>query len=598
MGTMQPAPQDYPFFMQAQISKLLAAAVSSLQDTGDLPADTTTEVQVTRSKDNTHGDFASNLALQLSNVARVPARTLAEKIVEHIPQDSSIAKVEVAGPGFINFYLRTGHEAETLHQILQGKERFGRSKTHTSRKILIEFVSANPTGPLHVGHGRGAAYGASIAHLLEAAGHKVQREYYINDTGRQMDILAVSVWLRYLELCGETLHFPVNAYQGDYIWDIAASVHREHEDDFLHPAEEVLDLWPGGHTDEEADAESRIDAIISKAKKLLAEDGYKTLLGYALDTLTRDIRNDLELFAVTFDQWYSEHSLGQARIQDVLDTLTENGHTYQKDGALMFRSTAFGDEKDRVLIRKNGKPTYFASDIAYHLDKYDRNFDQLINIWGADHHGYMARMQAAMQALGKDTGRLQILLVQFANLYKNGERLPMSTRSGEFVTLRQLRKQIGKDAARFFYVMRRCEQHLEFDLDLATSKTQDNPVYYVQYAHARICSILKQSTSPLQDEILEDIDDGPLVSIQEKTLIKQLAQFPESVRTAADQLAPHIIVNYLRELASSFHRFYNAHQVLVPETEMRNARLKLIRATQIVLSNGLKLLDVSAPEQM
>ncbi len=584
--------------MQAQISKLLAAAVSSLQDTGDLPADTNTEVQVTRSKDNTHGDFASNLALQLSKAARVPPRTLAEKIAEHIPQDSGIAKVEVAGPGFINFYLNTGHEAEILRQILQRQERFGHSKKHTGRKILIEFVSANPTGPLHVGHGRGAAYGASIAHLLEAAGHEVQREYYINDTGRQMDILAVSVWLRYLELCGQTLHFPVNAYQGDYIWDIAASVHREHEHAFFHPAEEVLDLPPGGHADEKADAESHIDAVIGKAKKLLAEDGYQTLLGYALDTLTRDIRNDLDLFAVTFDQWYSEQSLGQARIQDVLDTLTENGHTYQEDGALLFRSTAFGDEKDRVLVRKNGKATYFASDIAYHLDKYDRNFDQLINIWGADHHGYMARMQAAMQALGKDTGRLQILLVQFANLYKNGERLPMSTRSGEFVTLRQLRKQIGKDAARFFYVMRRCEQHLEFDLDLATSKTQDNPVYYVQYAHARICSILKQSTSPLQDEVLADIDDGPLVSMQEKTLVKQLAQFPESVRAAADQLAPHMIVNYLRELASSFHRFYNAHQVLVPETEMRNARLKLIRATQIVLGNGLKLLDVSAPEQM
>ncbi len=583
--------------MQAQISKLLAAAVSSLQETGDLPADTNTEVQVTRSKDSTHGDFASNLALQLSKIAEVPPRTLAEKIAEHIPQDSGIAKVEIAGPGFINFYLRTAHEAEILRQILQGKECFGHSKIHTGRKILIEFVSANPTGPLHVGHGRGAAYGASIAHLLEAAGHEVQREYYINDTGRQMDILAVSVWLRYLELCGQTLHFPVNAYQGDYIWDIAASVHREHKHDFFHPAE-VLDLPSDEHAVEEADAESRIDAVIDKAKKLLAEDGYNILLGYALDTLTRDIRNDLDLFAVTFDQWYSEQSLGQARIQDVLNTLTENGHTYQKDGALLFRSTAFGDEKDRVLIRKNGKATYFASDIAYHLDKYDRNFDQLINIWGADHHGYIARMQAAMQALGKDTGCLQILLVQFANLYKNGERLPMSTRSGEFVTLRQLRKQIGKDAARFFYVMRRCEQHLEFDLDLATSKTQDNPVYYVQYAHARICSILKQSTSPLQDEILADIDDRPLVSIQEKNLVKQLAQFPESVRAAADQLAPHIIVNYLRELASSFHRFYNAHQVLVPETEMRNARLKLIRATQIVLGNGLKLLDVSAPEQM
>ena len=583
--------------MQAQISKLLAAAVSSLQDTGDLPADTNIAVQVTRSKDNTHGDFASNLALQLAKAAKVPAHALAEKIAAHIPEDPGIAKIEIAGPGFINFYLHTGHEAETLRQILQSKERFGRNKTHTSRKILIEFVSANPTGPLHVGHGRGAAYGASIAHLLEAVGHQVQREYYINDTGRQMDILAVSVWLRYLELCGQTLHFPDNAYQGDYIWDIAASIHREHKHAFFHPAED-LSLHSDKLTDEEADAESHIDTVIGEAKKLLAEDNYKTLLGYALDTLTHDIRNDLELFAVTFDQWYSEQSLGQARIQDVLNTLTENGYTYQKDGALLFSSTAFGDEKDRVLIRKNGKATYFASDIAYHLDKYDRDFDQLINIWGADHHGYMARIHAAMQAFGKDTSRLQILLVQFANLYENGERLPMSTRSGEFVTLRQLRKQIGKDAARFFYVMRKCEQHLDFDLDLATSKTHDNPVYYVQYAHARICSILKQDTSPLQDEILADVDDGLLVLEQEKSLVKQLAQFPESVQVAADQLAPHIIVNYLRELASSFHRFYNAHQVLVPEPEMRNARLKLIRATQIVLNNGLKLLDVSAPEQM
>ena len=594
---MQPALQDYPFSMQAQISKLLAAAVSSLQDTGDLPADTNIAVQVSRSKDNTHGDFASNLALQLSKAAKVPARTLAEKIAAHLPEDSNIAKVEIAGPGFINFYLHISYEAEILRQILQSKECFGRNKTHTGRKILIEFVSANPTGPLHVGHGRGAAYGASIAHLLEAVGHQVQREYYINDTGRQMDILAVSVWLRYLELCGQTLHFPDNAYQGDYIWDIAAAVHREHKHAFLHPAE-ALNLQCGKHTGEETDAESRIDAVIRKAKNLLAEDDYKMLLGYALDTLTSDIRNDLELFAVTFDQWYSERSLGQARIQDVLNTLTRNGHTYQKDGALLFNSTAFGDEKDRVLIRKNGKTTYFASDIAYHLDKYDRDFDQLINIWGADHHGYMARIQAAMEALGKDTSRLHILLVQFANLYENGEKLPMSTRSGEFVTLRQLRKQIGKDAARFFYVMRKWEQHLNFDLDLATSKTHDNPVYYVQYAHARICSILKQSTTPLQDEILADIDDGLLASEQEKSLVKQLAQFPESVQAAADQLAPHIVVNYLRELASFFHRFYITHQVLVPEPEMRNARLKLIRATQIVLNNGLKLLDVSAPEQM
>ena len=594
---MQPALQDYPFFMQAQISKLLAAAVSSLQITGDLPADIDTAVQVIRSKDNTHGDFASNLALQLSKTAKVPARMLAKKIAAHIPESSSIAKIEVAGPGFINFYLHTSHEPEILSQIIKSKESFGHSKTHAHKKILIEFVSANPTGPLHVGHGRGAAYGATIAHLLEAAGHVVQREYYVNDTGRQMDILTVSVWLRYLELCGQTLHFPNNAYQGDYIWDIAASVHREHPHTFLHSTE-ALDLSPGKNIHEEADEEIRIDAVISKAKKLLAVGGYNTLLHHARDTLMRDIRDDLELFAVTFDQWYSEQSLDQAKIKAAIDTLTKNGYTHRKDGALLFDSTAFGDEKDRVLIRKNGKATYFASDIAYHLDKYDRGFDQLINVWGADHHGYIARMQAAMQALGKDNNRLQIMLVQFANLYENGKKLSMSTRSGEFVTLRQLRKQIGKDAARFFYVMRRCEQHLDFDLDLATSKTQDNPVYYVQYAHARICSILKQIDSPLQDEILVGIDDEALASEQEKSLIKRLAQFPENVQASANQLAPHIIVNYLRDLAGSFHRFYNAHQVLISEPEVRNARLKLIRATQIVLSNGLKLLDVSAPEHM
>ena len=594
---MHPALQDYPFFMQAHISKLLAAAVASLQDAGDLPTDTDAPIQVIRSRDSAHGDFASNLALQLSKTAGVSARMLAEKLVANMPEYPEIEKIKVAGPGFINFYLRTGHAPRLLSHIIQSKNSFGHSKASPSKKILIEFVSANPTGPLHVGHGRGAAHGASIAHLLEATGHEVKREYYVNDTGRQMDILAVSVWLRYLELCGQTLPFPSNAYQGDYIWDIAASIHREHQHKFLPPVE-ALDLEPGTDSHEKADEEAHIDAVIKKAKNLLSEDGYNTLLRHALDTLLRDIRDDLELFAVTFDQWYSERSLGQARIQAIIDTLTENGHTFQKDGALMFRSTVFGDEKDRVLVRKNGKVTYFASDIAYHLDKYDRGFDQLINIWGADHHGYMARMQAAIQALGKDKNCLHIQLVQFANLYENGKKLPMSTRAGEFVTLRQLRKRIGKDAARFFYVMRKCEQHLDFDLDLATAKTQDNPVYYVQYAHARICSILKQNDSPLQDEELLKVDEEVLTAEQEENLLRQLAQFPENVRAAANHLAPHIVVNYLRDLASSFHRFYNTHQVLVPEQELRYARLKLIRATQIVLSTGLNLLDVSAPEQM
>ena len=583
--------------MQMRISKLLADAVSSLQTAGDLPADMDTDVHVTRSKDKTHGDFASNLALRLSRSANVPAHVLAEKITAHIPEDPGIAKIEIAGPGFINFYVRTSLEAEILNQIIHEKDRFGHNRKPTNRKILIEFVSANPTGPLHVGHGRGAAYGATIANLLEAAGNEVQREYYVNDAGRQMDILTVSVWLRYLELCGQPLRFPDNAYQGDYIWDIAASVHREFRHAFLHPAE-TWEPQASKNDNGQADAEAYIDAIIGKAKELLTEDEYGTLLGRALDTIAHDIRNDLELFAVTFDRWYSEQSLTRTRVQAVLDTLTANGHTYRQDGALWFNSTAFGDEKDRVLVRENGQATYFASDIAYHLDKYERSFDQLINIWGADHHGYIARVQAAMQALGKDHKRLRILLVQFANLYEDGKKLAMSTRSGEFVTLRQLRKQVGKDAARFFYVMRKCEQHLDFDLDLATSKTQDNPVYYVQYAYARICSILEQTDPPLLDDGLIGADAEPLVQEQEKGLIKLLAQFPENVQAAADQLAPHIIVRYLRNLANSFHSFYNAHQILTADSAIRNARLKLIRATQVVLNNGLALLDVSAPEHM
>ena len=582
--------------MQAQISKLLAAAVSRLQDMGDLPADLDADTRVQRTRDKSHGDFTTNLALRLSGPVGMPASILAGKIAEHIPECSGIAKIETADPGFINFYMHDLTEAGILDQIIDGKEHFGCNPESTGKKVLIEFVSANPTGPLHIGHGRGAAYGATIANLLEAAGCEVQREYYVNDTGRQADILTVSVWLRYLELCGQILDFPASAYQGDYIWDIAAAIHREHAESFLHPAE----AWIRAHENggKQDDAEAYVDMVIERAKSLLTQGEYETLRTCALDTISRDIRDDLERFAVTFDRWYSELSLTHDKVQAVLDTLAARGHTYRKDGALWFRSTTFDDAKDRVLVRENGQPTYFASDIAYHLDKYERGYDRLINIWGADHHGYVPRMLAAMQALGKDPGRLSILLVQFANLFEGGEKLAMSTRSGEFLPLRQLRKQVGKDAARFFYVMRKCEQHLDFDLDLATSQTQDNPVYYVQYAHARICGILRQADPPVQDEELATSEASLLVQEQEKNLIKHLARFPESVQAGAEQLAPHVVVSYLRNLANSFHSFYNAHQVLVSDPALRSARLKLARAAQIVLGNGLALLDVSAPERM
>ena len=591
--------------MQKHIGKLLQDAVSNLRNRGDLPADTETDVHVTHSKDKAHGDFASNLALQLAGRVNLPAREIAEKIVAQIAADPAIAKIEIAGAGFINFYMRVGsHHTDLLRRILSEQDNFGKTDKYAGNKIQIEFVSANPTGPLHVGHGRGAAYGAAIANLLEAVGYEVYREYYLNDAGRQMDILATSVWLRYLELCGETIVFPDGAYRGDYVWDIAASLHREYQAQFLHSPT----AWPSrsaanGSRDEDRDA--HLDAVISIAKELLGARDYAIFAERALDTITDDIKDDLERFDVHFDNWYSERSLmtndsltTSNKVQTVLDELTGNGHTYNKDGARWFRSTAFGDEKDRVLRRENGQTTYFASDVAYHLEKYERGFDQLINIWGADHHGYIARVKAALAALGKDPKRLRILLVQFANLYEGGVKLAMSTRSGEFVTLRQLRKQVGKDAARFFYVMRKCEQHLDFDLDLAVSQSQDNPVYYVQYAHARICSIFKQADNHHRQHDFVAADTVVLVEEQERTLMKCLDQFQEKVLVAAKQLAPHVVVNYLRELATAFHSFYNAHQVLVDDPILRDARLKLIHATQVVLRNGLALLDVSAPRRM
>ena len=584
--------------MQAHISKLLSDAVTSMQTAGDLPADVKVEIHVTRSKDKAHGDFATNLALKLAKPMNTPARQLAERIVGRIPKDPIINKIEIAGPGFLNFYLRANHQAEILNQILSEKDNFGSTDIYSGNKVHIEFVSANPTGPLHVGHGRGAAYGATIANLLEAVGHDVYREYYVNDAGRQIDILTTSVWLRYLELCGESLTFPINAYQGDYIWDIAATLHREYGNQYQHPVQAwISQLPPDEH--EGGDKEIYIDAIINKTKELLGETDYEIFAKRSLDTITNDIKDDLELFGVHYDNWYSEQSLvKENHVQTALEELTKNEYTYQKDGALWFRSTFFGDEKDRVLVRENGQTTYFASDVAYHLEKYKRGFDQLIDIWGADHHGYIERVKAAVEALDKDPKNLHILLVQFANLYKSGEKLAMSTRTGEFVTLRQLRKQVGKDAARFFYVMRKCEQHLDFDLDLATSQSQDNPVYYVQYAHARICSIFAQAGKQLEDNELIEADSSLLVQTHEKELINSMDQFPEKIISAADQFSPHIVVNYLRDLANIFHSFYNAHQVLVDDLALRNARLKLIRATQIVLKNGLSLLDVSAPQHM
>ncbi len=586
--------------MKQQVKALLAAALTRLADAGTVPADAVTDPQLERTRDPSHGDFSTNAAMVLAKLAGTKPRDLAERVIAALPASPLIAKTEVAGPGFINFHLAPDAYLALVPEILTQGPAYGRSRIGAGRRVQVEFVSANPTGPLHVGHGRGAAYGAAVADLLAAVGFEVHREYYVNDAGRQMDILAASVWLRYLELAGEEMDFPSNGYKGDYVWDIAATLHREHGDAYRCPTAEVfqgvpLDAPAGG------DKETHIDGVIDAAKRLLGDNRYRYVFELGLNTILDDIRDDLALFGVTYERWYSERSLTEAgAVNRALERLRHSDYAYEKDGALWFRSTGFGDEKDRVLVRENGQSTYFASDIAYHLDKFDRGFDRVIDIWGADHHGYIPRVKAALQALGEDPDRLDVLLVQFAVLYRGGEKVPMSTRSGQFVTLRELRKEIGRDAARFFYVMRRCEQHMDFDLDLAKSQSADNPVYYVQYAHARVCSVLRQAADkgiPLEPTAgtthLELLTED-----HEQALLKDLARYPEVLEGAALGEEPHQIANYLRELATGLHTYYNAHQFLVPDADLRDGRVKLILAVRVVLQNGLGLLGVSAPETM
>jgi arginyl-tRNA synthetase len=428
----------------------------------------------------------------------------------------------------------------------------------------------------------------------------VHREYYVNDAGRQMDILATSVWLRYLELCGEALEFPSNGYRGDYVWDIASTLHREHGDAYRHPAGEVFDGVPLDEPDG-GDKETHIDGLIAQARSLLGDNRYRFVFELGLNVILDDIRDDLSLFGVDYQEWYSERALTESgAVNKVIDQLRDSGALYEKNGAWWFRSTDFGDEKDRVVVRENGQTTYFASDIAYHMDKLERGFDRVIDVWGADHHGYVPRVKAALQAMGGDPSRLDVLLVQFAVLYRGGQKAQMSTRSGEFVTLRELRKDVGRDAARFFYVMRKCEQHMDFDLDLAKSQSSDNPVYYVQYAHARIHAVLRQAAEKLIDvepsEGLTHLER--LGEPHELDLLKTLSRYAEVVEAAATSEEPHQLTHYLRELANDFHTYYNAHQFLVEDAALRDARIKLILATREVLRNGLDLLGVSAPEQM
>lgn len=594
--------------MKQQIAEILSEVILKLKSESFLSEEVQPRINVENTRDKSHGDFATNLAMMLTKMMGKPPREVAQLIIEKLPDSEVIEKVEIAGPGFINFFVNGSAKFDVIEAVLDAGEAYGRCNVGQGQSVLIEYVSANPTGPLHVGHGRGAAYGATLANLLSFAGYQVTREYYVNDAGRQMDILATSTWFRYLEVAGQTFDFPSNGYKGDYVYSVARELLAVQGDKLVFTAEQVFDdvcedeVKDGNGGVVSGDKEQHIDDLITKAKSLLGDANYQMVFDKALKEILVDIREDLKEFGVEFDDWFSERSLMDSGVVDAaIEKLKASGKIYEQKGALWFKSTDYGDEKDRVVVRENGLKTYFASDIAYHFNKLERGFDVLIDIWGADHHGYVPRVKAAMQAMETNPDALKVLLVQFAILYRSGEKVQMSTRSGQFVTLRELRQEVGSDAARFFYVQRKSEQHMDFDLDLAKSKSNENPVYYIQYAHARISGVFEQAIEKglsFDKERADEVDFSLLETEFETDLATQLAKYPEIVARAASAYEPHQIAYYLKDLAQGLHSYYNNCQFVVEEAALRNARLTLIFAVQQVLKNGLNLLGVSAPEKM
>jgi arginyl-tRNA synthetase len=515
-----------------------------------------------------HGDFSTNLAMVMARAEKKSPRKIAEAILHALGEgDGMWDRVEIAGPGFINFFLAARCWYGVLDEVVRRGEQYGSSRIGAGRAVQVEFVSANPTGPLHIGHGRGAATGDAVAAVLQAAGYRVQREYYLNDAGNQMQTLGRSLLLRYRELLGESVVFPEDCYQGVYIRDLAREV-LEREGDRL--------------------------------RDLPEEEAIRFFAEYGSCSIRDGIEEDLHAFGVRFDNWYSEQSLyGRGDVERGIAMLRERGLTYEQDGALWFRTTEYGDDKDRVLVRSNGATTYFASDVAYHKEKYDRGFDTVIDVWGADHHGYVPRMKAVLAGLGRNPDDLQIILVQLVNLLRSGQQVAMSTRAGEFVTLREVVDEVGRDACRFFFLMRRSDSQLDFDLELAQKQSTENPVYYVQYAHARVCSINRNAVEQgVEIPALGETDVDCLKLEDELVLARMLSRYPEVVEGAALNYEPHRVVFYLQELAARFHSYYNKGRVLTDDGETSRARLYLVNCVRIVLRNALLLLGVSAPERM
>ncbi|MBI3754381.1 MAG: arginine--tRNA ligase [Deltaproteobacteria bacterium] len=558
--------------MIATAADIIKKAIQECKKNGAIKAEALPDIIIEKPKKDEFGDFATNAAMLLAGKEGKPPRQIAELIAKEMRQSENIKKVEVAGPGFINIFMEDDYWLGFLKEIHVSGEKFGSSDIGAGKKIQVEFVSANPTGPLHIGHGRGAAFGDALARLLKTAGYDVATEFYVNDAGAQVKNLAESILLRIKEEAGEKVEFGADHYKGEYI--------------------------------------SKLAAVYRGLAKKGVEESKEEIGRFALQTILEWIKKDLSDFHVNFDSWFSEKSLfDSGKVQKLIQELKGKGFIYEDSGALWFKSTVFGDDKDRVVVRENGEPTYFASDIAYHHDKYERGFDTLINIWGADHHGYIPRIKSVVQALGHDRESLKILLVQMVSLSRGGQPVTMSKRAGEYITLREVLDEVGADACRFFFLMRKSDAHLEFDLELAKKQAPENPVFYVQYAHARICSIIKHAKTVSSCKLqvaslnlnLESCNSKPFLCLSLKEaldIIKKLASFPDVVRGSAAATEPHRITFYLQELAGLFHSYYNRNRVVTEDKELTNARLYLCEAVRIVIHNGLKLLGVSAPEEM
>ncbi|MGA9261593.1 MAG: arginine--tRNA ligase [Desulfobacterales bacterium] len=554
--------------MKNRIKKLIIEAASEAHAKGLLSSADFPEVNLEKPKVEAHGDFSTNFAMVMASLQKMPPRKVAQAVVDQLNDSGRLLeKIEIAGPGFINFYVTPAAWHPVLLEIQKTDRRFGASELGAGERVQVEFVSSNPTGPLHVGHGRGAAVGDSVANILAFCGYDVQREYYINDSGRQIQTLGRSVFLRYRELFGKSAPFPEDCYQGDYIRDIAVQIKEQQGDGLLYREE---------------------DEAVMQCARTAAGD------------IMEGIRKDLALFGVSFDEWFSEQSLYDAgEVDRILAESRERGIIYEKDGALWFKTSDLGDEKDRVVVRQNGQTTYFASDIAYHEDKYRRGFQRVIDVWGADHHGYIPRMQAAIEACGHKRNQFQVILVQLVNLLRGGQPVAMSTRAGEFVTLRDVIDEVGKDAARFIFLTRHYESPLDFDLEVAKQQTNENPVYYVQYVHARISSIIRKAVeNGMAGDQWDETAIARLVELEEIQLIKTLAQYPETVAVSAEKLEPHRITFFLMNLAAAFHAYYNKYRVLSEDPVLSRGRLVLVESIRKVIRNGLALLGVDAPDKM